>query len=42
VIVIVDHDQVAQLEMTGNTRSFTGDAFHCATIAEEAVSVVVD
>jgi len=42
VIVVVDHDQIAQLKMTGYTRSFTGDAFHRATIAEEAVSVIVD
>ena len=40
VVVVVDHDEVAELQVAGNAGSFTGDTFHGAAIAEEAVRVV--
>lgn len=42
VVVVVDADQVAQLEVTGQGGSLTRDTFHQATVAEEAVCVVVN
>lgn len=42
VVIIVDHNQVAQLKVTSCTSSFTGNAFHSAAITEKAVSVVID
>lgn len=42
VVVIVDGNQVAELEVTGQGRGLTRDTLHQATITEEAVCVVVD
>jgi len=42
VIVVVDHNQVAQLLMTGNTGRLASNALLCASIAHKAVGVVVE
>lgn len=42
MIVIIDHDQVSELQMTRSRSSLTCDALHGAAIAEEAVGVIVD
>lgn len=42
VVVVVESDQVAELEVTGSGGSLGGNTLHGATITEEAVSVVVD
>ena len=42
VIVIIDGNQVAKLEMTSNTGRFAGNSLHGAAISEEAVGVVID
>ena len=41
VIVIIYRDEIAQLQMTRGTSSFTGNAFHRAAIPEKAVRMVV-
>jgi hypothetical protein len=41
MVVIVDADQISQLEMSGNARRLTGNAFLSTPISEEAVCVVV-
>ena len=42
MVVIVDGDQVAELQVTGERRSFASNAFLGASIAEKDVSVVID
>lgn len=42
VVVVVDHDKVAELQVTGSRSSLGGNTLHGATITEEAVGVVVD
>ena len=42
MVVIVDGNQVAQLQVTGSGGSLAGNALHSAAIAEEHVCVVVD
>ena len=42
MVVIVDGNQVAELQVAGQGASLTRDTLHQATIAEEAVCVVVD
>ena len=42
MVIIVDHYEVAQLQVTCNTCSLARDALHSATISEEAECVVVD
>jgi hypothetical protein len=42
VVVVVDGNQVAELQMAGSGGSLAGNALHSAAIAEEAVCVVVD
>lgn len=42
MIVIVDSNQVAELQVTSGGSRFTGNALHGAAIAEECVGVVVD
>lgn len=42
VVVIVDADEVAKLEVAGEGRGLAGDTLHQAAVAEEAVCVVVD
>jgi hypothetical protein len=41
MVVVVDGNQVAKLEVTSERGGLTGDTLHQATIAEEAVGVVV-
>jgi hypothetical protein len=42
VVVIVEADEVAELQVTSSAGSFTGDTFLGATITEDAVCVVVE
>lgn len=42
VVVVVDGNQVAELQVTSHGSSLAGNALHGAAIAEEHVSVVVD
>lgn len=42
VVVVVDGNQVAELEVTSQGRGLGGDTLHQATVTEEAVCVVVD
>jgi hypothetical protein len=42
VVIVVDGDQVAELQVTGHRRSLAGNALHGAAIAEEHEGVVVD
>ena len=41
MVVIIDHDEVAQLQMTRSASSFAGNTLHGTTISEETVGVVV-
>lgn len=42
MVVVVDADEVAELKVASQGRGLRGDTLHQATIAEEAVGVVVD
>lgn len=42
MVVVVDGNQVAQLQMTGSRGSLTGNTLHSTAITEEHVCVVVD
>ena len=42
MVVIVDHDQVAELEVTSGAGCLACNTLHSTTISEEAVGVVVD
>lgn len=42
VVVIVDHDEVAELQMTSHRSSLRGNTLHSAAITEEGVCVVVE
>lgn len=42
MVIIIDHDEVAKLQMASNTSSFTCNAFLCAPISKEAVGVIVN
>lgn len=42
MVIIIDHDQVAQLQVTSGTGSFACDTLHGAPITKKAVCVVVD
>lgn len=42
MVVVVDHDEVAELKVASSRGGLTGNTLHGATIAEEAVGVVVD
>lgn len=41
MVIVVDHDEVSQLEMTSSTSSFTGNALHRTSITEKAEGVVI-
>jgi hypothetical protein len=42
VVVIIDGDEVAELQVTGSGGGLGGNTLHGATITEEGVGVVVD
>lgn len=42
VVVIVDSNEIAQLQVTSHGGGLTGNALHGAAITEESVSVVVE
>jgi hypothetical protein len=42
MVIVVDSDQVAELQMSSSRSGFTCNAFHSTAIAEESVGVVVD
>jgi hypothetical protein len=42
VVVVVDHDEVAELQVTSHRCSLGGDTLHSAAITEEGVCVVVE
>ena len=42
VIIIVDHDEISQLQMTGCAGSLTSDTFHRTPIPKKAESVIID
>jgi hypothetical protein len=42
VVVVVNGNQIAQLQVACGARSFAGNALHGATITEEDVGVVVE
>ena len=41
-VVVVEHDELAELEGAGQRTGFVRDAFHEAAVADEAVGVVID
>lgn len=41
MVVVVDHDKVAELQVAGGTGGLAGDALHGAAVTEEAICVVV-
>ena len=42
MVVVINHDQVAELQVTGGGGSLGGDTLHGTAITEEGVRVVVD
>ena len=42
MVVIVDSNQVAELQVTGQGAGLAGDTLHQATVTEEGICVVVD
>lgn len=42
MIVIVDHDEVTQLQVSSGTGCFASNAFHSTTVSKEAICVVVN
>lgn len=42
VVVVIDHDQIAELQVSSSRGSFTRNALHSAAIAKEAICVVVN
>lgn len=42
MIVVIDHDQIAQLQMTSGACSFTGNALHSAAVTKDTICMVVD
>ena len=42
VVVIVEHDELAQSQMPSNRRRFGANAFHEATIATNRIRIVID
>ena len=42
MIVIIDGNKIAKLQMTGNTSGFARNAFLCAAVSEEHESVVIN
>lgn len=42
VVVVVDHDEVAKLQVTSCTGCLAGNALHGTSITEKAICVVVD
>ena len=41
-VVVVEHDELAELQVAGERGRFVRDAFHEAAVADEAVGVVID
>ena len=42
MIIVVYHDKVAQLQVTGGTCCFASNALHSAAVTENAVRMIVD
>jgi hypothetical protein len=42
MIIVIDSDQVAELQMTSKTSSFAGDALLGTTISKECVGMIID
>ena len=42
LVVVVDGDQVAELQVTSHGRCLAGNTLHCTSITEEGVCVVID
>lgn len=42
MIIIIDHDEIAQLQVTSGTGSLAGHTFHSTAVTKEAICVVVD
>ncbi len=42
LVVVVQHDQLAQAQVSGQIDRFVGDAFHQAAIADQHIGVVID
>jgi hypothetical protein len=42
MVIIINHDEVAQLQVTSSTSCFTGNALHSAAISEKGKGMVVD
>ena len=42
MIIIVDHDEIAKLQVASSTGSFTGNAFHSTTISKKRECMVID
>ena len=42
VVVVVDHDEVAELQVAGHGCSLRGDTLHSTAVTEEGVCVVVE
>jgi hypothetical protein len=41
VVIIINHDEVAQLQMPSYASGLAGDSLHCAAISEETVGMVI-
>lgn len=42
MVIIIDHDEVSQLQVSCCASSFTRNTFHCTPIAKETKSMIVD
>lgn len=42
MIIVVYHDKVAQLQVTGDTCCFAGNALHSAAVTENTICMIVD
>ena len=42
MIIIVDHDEIAKLQVASSAGSFTGNAFHSTTISKKGECMIVD
>lgn len=42
MVIIVDHDEISELQMTGRAGSFTSNALHGTSISKKGESMVID
>lgn len=42
MVVVIDHDQVAQLQVASGTRCFTSNALHSTAITKDTICMIVN